>query len=633
MSKWTFLRGIEEAFFKQKSRINWLRLGDQNTIFFMRVAAGRKSYNAIRGLILPSGVLITDCTELCEIALEHFSAILAPVSLPPLVSSYQWFLDLHNFRCSPSHSRTLSSIPTDEEITRTILKLNPNKSPGPDGFTSAFFKASWPVVGEETVSAIKKFFTIAFLPSSTNSTILTLVPKKPGASTISDYRPISCCNTTYKTISKMLVKRLKVILPEVILPNQTAFVQGRLLIENTVLASEIVQGYHKLGGPKRVTIKVDIAKAFDTIRWEFIFQCLRSLSVPQIFLSWLHACVCTTSFSLGFNGSSYGFFKGRRGLRQGDPLSPYLFVLAMNCLSITLNKAVREGKFNYHSKCQRAELTHLCFADDLLIFCEGTPQSVQAILDILQDFEQRYLGVPLCTKKLTMTNCAPLLQSIKSKLLAWTTRALSFGGRLQLLATVIAGITNFWSCSFILPKGCLAEIDSICAKFLWKGKTEGPYSAKVSWSSVSTPKKEGGLGLKNLHLWNLASVLKLIWILFFKQESIWSNWFTREVLNGDLNNFWVINTKQKNSWQANQLILQREHVYNWIKRSIGNGETTYFWSCNWSPYGRLSSYLRDEPSSRTGIPSTATLAELWEIDHWVLPPARSDNQVRIYTPL
>lgn len=157
----------------------------------------------------------------------------------------------------------------------------------------------------------------------------------------------------------------------------------------------------------------------------------------------------------------------------------------------------------------------------------------------------RYLGVPLCTKKLTMANCAPLLQSIKSKLLAWTTRTLSFGGRLQLLGTVIAGISNFWSCAFILPKACLAEIDSICGKFMWKGKTEGPYSAKVSWSSVTTPKREGGLGLKNLHLWNLASVLKMIWILFFKQDSIWSSWFIREILEGDINNFWVINTKQK----------------------------------------------------------------------------------------
>lgn len=243
----------------------------------------------------------------------------------------------------------------------------------------------------------------------------------------------------------------------------------------------------------------------------------------------------------------------------------------------------------------------------------------------------RYLGVPLCTKKLSLANCAPLLQSIKSKLLSWTTRTLSFAGRLQLLATVIAGITNFWSCAFILPKGCLAEIDSICSKFLWKGKSDGHYSAKVSWESVTTPKKEGGLGLKNLHIWNLASVMKLIWILFFKQDSIWSNWYITEILEGDLSLFWVINTKQKHSWQANQLILLRDHAYSWIKRSIGNGETTYFWSCNWSPFGRIADFFRGDSAARTGIPSSFTLAELWEIDHWTLPPARSDKQVRLYT--
>lgn len=134
---------------------------------------------------------------------------------------------------------------------------------------------------------------------------------------------------------------------------------------------------------------MDIAKAFDTIRWEFIFQCLRSLDMPEIFICWLQACVCTTSFSLGFNGATYGFFKERRGLRQGDRLSPYLYVLAMNCLSISLNKAAKEEKFKYHPKCKRTELTHLFFADDLLIFCDGTQQSVAAILDILHDFEQR----------------------------------------------------------------------------------------------------------------------------------------------------------------------------------------------------------------------------------------------------
>lgn len=264
--KWTFLRGIEEAFFKPKSRINWLQLGDQNTLFFMKVAAARYSYNSIRSLLLDNGILITDPDQICQVVVDHFMSILAPVVLPQLSSSFNWFLQLLPFCCTQSQKESNALSPTCQEITTTILKLNPNKSPGPDGFTSAFFKYAWPIVGEETIAAINQFFISGFLPSATNSTILTLVPKNPGASAISDYRPISCCNTTYKAISKILVKRLKVILPEVIIPNQTAFVKGRLLIENTLLESEIVQGYHREGGPKRITIKVDIAKAFDTIR-------------------------------------------------------------------------------------------------------------------------------------------------------------------------------------------------------------------------------------------------------------------------------------------------------------------------------------------------------------------------------
>lgn len=276
-SKWTYLRGVEESFFRQKSRVNWLKEGDQNTTFFYRVATSRNSYNSIRSLSSSGGLPTSDPVEMSEIAVSHFKQILAPEDLPRYQPSLQWFLELHDFRCTASQKGLLSSLPSEAEISKTIFKLNPNKSPGPDGFTSAFFKAAWPIVGSEVLESIKNFFWTGFLPSATNATILSLVPKKPGSTAISDFRPISCCNTTYKAISKLLVSRLKVILPQVILPNQTAFVKGRLLIENTLLASEIVHGYHKEGGPKRITIKVDIAKAFDSIRWEFIFQCLRSL--------------------------------------------------------------------------------------------------------------------------------------------------------------------------------------------------------------------------------------------------------------------------------------------------------------------------------------------------------------------
>lgn len=118
--KWTFLRGIEEAFFKQKSRINWLRLGDQNTLFFMKVAAARFSYNSIRSLLLPNGELITDPELMCRIAVEHFTNILAPSILPQISSPFSWFLQIQPYRCDPSQRSTFAVLPTELEISSTL---------------------------------------------------------------------------------------------------------------------------------------------------------------------------------------------------------------------------------------------------------------------------------------------------------------------------------------------------------------------------------------------------------------------------------------------------------------------------------------------------------------------------------
>ena len=111
-----------------------------------------------------------------------------------------------------------------------------------------------------------------------------------------------------------------------------------------------------------------------------MFFCLQGLNLPPLFLSWLKACICAPNYTVGYNGFVNGYFKGSRGLRQGDPLSPYLFVIAMNILSLMLNQAAQDMKFNYHPTCQNSKLTHTCFADGLLIFIDGLITSVQAVL-------------------------------------------------------------------------------------------------------------------------------------------------------------------------------------------------------------------------------------------------------------
>ncbi|XP_013624932.1 PREDICTED: uncharacterized protein LOC106331146 [Brassica oleracea var. oleracea] len=276
---WVFLRGIEESYFRQKSRINWLLEGDQNTTFFFRIFQTRCSYNSIRSSALASGIIITDPRMMSLHAITHFRNILGPdmVVVPPVYSSPAWFGLLTSFTPSDAQITSMIAIPSAEEITSLLFKLNPNKAPGPDGLTSAFYKSSWSFLGQEVIAATTHFFHHSFMPSSTNSTILSLAQKFPGASLISEYRPISCLNTLYKPVTRLLVRRLKPILPTLIVPNQTAFVKGRLIVENTTLAGELVNGYHRRQGPKRITIKVDIAKAFDTISWELLFNCLQGL--------------------------------------------------------------------------------------------------------------------------------------------------------------------------------------------------------------------------------------------------------------------------------------------------------------------------------------------------------------------
>ncbi|XP_039007604.1 uncharacterized protein LOC120135412 [Hibiscus syriacus] len=170
--------------------------------------------------------------------------------------------------------------------------------------------------------------------------------------------------------------------------NQTAFIRGRNIIDNSLLAQEMVKGYGRKVISPRCSMKIDLHKAFDSLHWGFILSILRALQFPNIFIDWIVICFTQARYSISFNGSLTGYFKGARGLRQGDPISPYLFVLAMNVLSNMLNLAAAKGIFAFHPKCKKIGLTHISFADDLLIFCKGNVDSVIGVLSVLDHFYQ-----------------------------------------------------------------------------------------------------------------------------------------------------------------------------------------------------------------------------------------------------
>lgn len=172
----------------------------------------------------------------------------------------------------------------------------------------------------------------------------------------------------------------------------------------------------------------------------------------------------------------------------------------------------------------------------------------------------------------------------------------------------------------------------MCSFFLWKGSLEGHHSAKVSWGTITLTKEQGGLGIKDLATWNKACSMRLLWLLFFREDSVWASWFKEVILKGDLHNYWTIKPNQSNSWLVNKLIKARPLVLPLIKLRLENGQTARFWSHNWAPEGYISA-LSTASHSRLGIPQTATVASLCRNGNWCLPPARSDAMLNLYAHL
>jgi len=262
---------------------------------------------------------------------------------------------------------------TEEEIKRVLFAMPKDKSLGPDSYTMEFYKSTWDIIGKEFILAIKSFFVKGFLPKAINSTILALIPKKATTNEMKDYRPISCCNVIFKVILKIIANPLKRVLPNFVVGNQSAFVQDRLLIENVLLATELVKDYHKESVSTGCAIKIDISKAFDSVQWSVLRKVLEAMKFPLFFIHWIMLCVTTTSFSVQVNGELVGYFNSVRGLRQrcSLSLSLYLFVVSMDVLSKLLDKAVGLRKFGYHPRCKNIGLTHLSFADNLKVLSDG----------------------------------------------------------------------------------------------------------------------------------------------------------------------------------------------------------------------------------------------------------------------
>ncbi|XP_062099266.1 uncharacterized protein LOC133805147 [Humulus lupulus] len=423
------------------------------------------------------------------------------------------------------------------------------------------------------------------IPEELLNTTLSLVPKTDNPSRAVDYRPIACCSTIYKCISKLLCSRLARVLPDLVQLNQGAFVQGRSIAHNILIFQDLIKNYGRSSISPRCAIKIDISKAYDTVDWWFIEDLLKALCFPARFIGWIMTCLKNTSYFLLMNGRVQGSFKGEKGLRQGDPMSPLLFVLIMEYLTRRLQLAAQDSVFRFHPMCKSLKLLSLCFANDLILFCKGSLSAVKVLKGALGDFSSatgiqinaskshiyfggvsavdrqmiaaeiqlsegsfplKYLGVPMRPTKWKHEECDIIIQKFKLQLHTWASRHLSFAGRIQLIHSILFGLRNYWMIIFVLPQSIIKEVQKLCRGFLWGVNGNKIKIHVASWSKVCLLKAYGGLGFRNGSVWNRAILAKYIWAISEKHDVIWVKWINSIYLKGS--NFWSYKLPPDTSW-------------------------------------------------------------------------------------
>ena len=238
-----------------------------------------------------------------------------------------------------------------------------------------FYQKFWHVVGDDVVSAVLDFLNNGSMLPKINHTNIVLIPKVKNPMKMSSFRPISLCNVLYKIMSKVLANRLKQALPHIISPTQSAFVLGRLITDNVLVAYETLHTMHsrKKGKKGTVALKLNITKAYDQVEWQLLQGIMEKMGFPAVWIERVMCCVTTPSFSILVNGKPYGMIHPTRGIRQGDLLSPYLFLLCAKGFTTLLAKAELEGRIRGVSICKGApRVTTLMFAYDSLLFCQAT---------------------------------------------------------------------------------------------------------------------------------------------------------------------------------------------------------------------------------------------------------------------
>ncbi|XP_060969989.1 uncharacterized protein LOC115713780 [Cannabis sativa] len=622
-----------EAFWKQRSKQLWLKEGDQNSSYFHKTATTRKRHNQIDRLQDGHGNWVYWENGLPMEITSYFNNLFQSAG-----GTFQEIIDCVNTSIPEIAHEEFRQPVTEEEVKRAVFQMHPDKSPGPDGMTPAFYQKSWSIVGKDVIQMVHNFLATGEFEEGCADANIVLIPKNKKPENMTQLRPIALCNVSYKIITKVVVNRMKPFMDRVVSENQSAFIPGRLISDNVLISFEVL---HYLKRKRKwkdgfMALKLDMSKAYDRIEWNFLEAMLHKLGFENWWTRRLVKCVSSACYTVIHGRHEIGPIIPSRGIRQGDPLSLYLFILCAEGLSAILQRYEARGLLHGCKVANGApRISHMLFADDSYLYCKATMEETTRVQEVLSKFEEAsgqkvnyskssiffstnttlstrnnisqrlgmsiagtnslYLGLPSTISRNKTAVFGYLKERVRKRIDGWESKFLSRAGKEILIKTVAQSLPSYAMSVFLIPIDITREMEKIMTKLWWQSSNKsGKGIHWLSWDRLCTHKKKGGMGFRHLRDFNLSLLGKQGWRLLVQPDSLVAKIFkaryypNNSYLDASLGNnpsfVW------RSVWEAQQLVRKG------LRWCVGDGTEINVLNEPWLP-------CSDNPYVSTSHPS------------------------------